>query len=137
MKLQAQIKKDLTAAIKAKDEEQKNALRVILGEFSRLDKKELSDEEVIKILKKLKKSEKEVLATKKEHADSKFLDTIDTYLPKMATEKEIGDWIEKNVDFAALKNKMQAMGQIMKHFGATADGNVVKKVLQEISSGSD
>jgi uncharacterized protein YqeY len=34
MSIHEQIKKDLTAAIKAKDEDKKNALRVILGEFS-------------------------------------------------------------------------------------------------------
>ena len=39
MNLQNQIKRDLTAAIKAKDEEKKDTLRVILGEFGRLDKK--------------------------------------------------------------------------------------------------
>jgi hypothetical protein len=41
-------------------------------------------------------------------------------------------WVEQNIDFAEFKNKMQAMGLIMKHFGATADGNTVKKILQEM-----
>jgi len=130
MKLQERIKQDLTAAIKAKDEGRKAALRVILGEFARLDKKELSDDEVIKILKKLNKSEREVLETKGDPQDSEFIKTLDSYLPQMATDAEIRDWIEQNIDFEALKNKMQAMGPIMKHFGATADGNAVKKILQ-------
>jgi uncharacterized protein YqeY len=130
MKLQERIKQDLTAAIKAKDEEKKAALRVILGEFARLDKKELSDDEVIKILKKLNKSEREVLATKGDPQESEFIKTLDSYLPQMATDAEIKDWIEQNIDLGELKNKMQAMGPIMKHFGATADGNAVKKVLQ-------
>jgi len=130
MKLQERIKQDLTAAIKAKDEGRKAALRVILGESARLDKKELSDDEVIKILKKLNKSEREVLETKGDPQDSEFIKTLDSYLPQMATDAEIRDWIEQNIDFEALKNKMQAMGPIMKHFGATADGNAVKKILQ-------
>ena len=130
MKLQERIKQDLTAAIKAKDEGRKAALRVILGEFARLDKKELSDDEVIKILKKLNKSEREVLETKGDPQDSEFIKTLDSYLPQMATDAEIRDWIEQNIDFEALKNKMQAMGPIMKHFGATADGNAVKQILQ-------
>ena len=130
MTLQEQIKQDLTAAIKAQDEEKKAALRVILGELARLDKKELSDDEVVKILKKLNKSEKEVLATKDDLQDSEFIKTLDNYLPQMATDAEIRDWIEQNVDFGGLKNKMQAMGPTMKHFGAKADGNTVKKILQ-------
>ena len=136
MNLQKQIKSDLTAAIKAKDEEKKDTLRVILGEFSRLDKKELSDDEVVKILKKLIKSEKEMLEKKGDETDSIFISVIENYLPKMATQAEIANWIEQHVDFSEFKNKMQAMGLIMKHFGARADGNAVKKILLEISPNS-
>lgn len=132
MNLQKQIKSDLTAAMKAKDEEKKDTLRVILGEFGRLDKKELSDDEVVKILKKLMKSEKEVLEKKGDETDSRFIKIIEKYLPKMATEADITKWIEQNIDFSEFKNKMQAMGLIMKHFGATADGNAVKKILQRM-----
>ena len=132
MNLQNQMKKDLSAAIKAKDEKKKDALRVILGEFGRLDKKELSDDEIVKILKKLMKTEKEVLEQKGEAADSEFIKVIENYLPKMATEEEITAWIHQNIDFSQFKNKMQAMGLIMKHFGATADGNIVKKIIQRV-----
>ena len=132
MNLQSQMKKDLSAAIKAKNENKKDTLRVILGEFGRLDKKEFSDDEVVKILKKLIKSEKEVLEHKGEAADSAFIEIIKHYLPKMATEEEILAWIQQNIDFSQFKNKMQAMGLIMKHFGATADGNFVKKIIQKM-----
>ena len=105
---------------------------MVLGEFGRLDKKELSDDEVVKILKKLIKSEREVLEQKGETADSAFIEIIEAYLPKMASEVEILSWIRENVDFSQFKNKMQAMGVIMKHFGATADGSVVKEILQKM-----
>jgi len=132
MNLQRQIKKDLTAAIKARDEKKKDALRVILGEFDRLDKKELSDDEIIKILKKLMKSERETLEQKGEGEDSEFIKVIENYLPKMATEDEIAAWINRNIDFSQFKNKIQAMGLIMKHFGASAEGNLVKKIIQRM-----
>ena len=132
MKLKEQIKQDLTAAMKAKDEKKKSALRVILGELSRLDKKELVDDDVFKILKKLIKAEKEVLQQKVERADDEFVKIVENYLPKMATEAEISRWIEQNIDFANFKNKMQAMGPIMKHFGTAADGNAVKEILQQM-----
>ena len=132
MNLQKQIKKDLTAAIKAKDVQRKDTLRVILGEFARLDNKELSNDEVVKILKKLLKSEKEVLKHKGQGTESAFIGIVETYLPKMASEAEIHEWIKHNIDFGQFKNKMQAMGSIMKHFGATADGNSVKKILQQM-----
>lgn len=132
MNLQKKIKTDLSAAIKAKDENKKAALRVILGEFGRLDKKELSDDEAVKILKKLIKSEKEVLEQKGDTGNSTFIEIVESYLPKMASDEEISAWIRQNIDFSQYKNKMQAMGVIMKHFGATADGNVVKDILQRM-----
>ena len=132
MTLQKKIKTDLSAAIKAKDENKKAALRVILGEFGRLDKKELSDDEAVKILKKLIKSEKEVLDQKGDTENSAFIEIVESYLPKMASDEEISAWIRQNIDFSQYKNKMQAMGVIMKHFGATADGNVVKDILQRM-----
>ncbi|MDH3357224.1 MAG: GatB/YqeY domain-containing protein [Desulfobacteraceae bacterium] len=132
MNIQRQMKKDLSAAIKAKEEKKKDALRVILGEFGRLDKKEISDDEIVKILKKLMKSEKEVLEQKGEAADSEFIKVIENYLPKMATEEEIAAWIHQNIDFSQFENKMQAMSLIMKHFGATADGNFVKTIIQRM-----
>ncbi len=132
MKLKEQIKHDLTAAMKAKDEKKKSALRVVLGELSRLDKKELIEDDVVKILKKLIKAEKEVIQQKGERADDKFVKILENYLPKMATEAEIRSWFEQNIEIANFKNKMQAMGQIMKHFGTTADGNAVKEILQQM-----
>src|SRR6056297_282823 len=56
MRIQEQIKQDLKQAMKDKDEEKKNTLRIIIGEFGRAAAKELSDEEVIKIVRKLIKS---------------------------------------------------------------------------------
>ena len=132
MTIQEKIKQDLTTAIKAKDEETKNALRVTMGEFGRSDKKKLPDDDVIKILKKLIKSEKELLAQKGETENSPFIEVLSGYLPRMADEAEIAAWITENIDFSQYQNKMQAMGPIMKHFGANADGSTVKKILQKL-----
>ena len=130
MTLQEKIKKDLTLAMKAKDEEKKETLRVVLGEFGRQDKKELPDEDVIKVLQKLIKSEKETLEKKGVTENSSFILIIEDYLPKAATDEEIMGWIHQNIDLTQFKNKIQAMGPIMKHFGPRADGNTVKKILQ-------
>jgi uncharacterized protein len=131
MTLQEQIKKDLVQAIKGKDDDRKNTLRVILGEFGRLEKKELSDDEAIKVMQKLVKSEKEVLE-KTGGIESVFIRIIEEYLPNLAAESEIRQWVLENVDFAQFKNKMQAMGLIMKHFGPRAEGNAVKQILQNL-----
>ena len=132
MTIQQQIKKDLMGAMKARDEDRKSTLRVVMGEFGRAEAKELSDDEVIKTLKKLIKSEKETLAQMGSGEVSAFIQIIETYLPKMASEDEIVAWVNDNIDFSEFKSKMQAMGPIMKHFGARADGNTVKGILQQL-----
>ena len=131
MMLQEKLKNDLKVAMKTKDTARKDAIRVVMGEMARADKKDFSDDEIIRILKKLVKSEKEMLEKSSQGETSGFIDIIAAYLPQMAAEEEIRLWIEANVDFSAYKNKMQAMGTIMAHFGASADGNMVKQVLQQ------
>ena len=132
MTLQEKIKKDLVPAMKNKDAVRKDTLRVILGEFGRAETKELPDKEVIRILKKLVKSEKELLEKKGDNTESEFIRIIEAYLPKTASAEEITTWISANIDFSEFKNKMQAMRPIMQHFGDTADGDTVKQILQKM-----
>jgi uncharacterized protein len=131
MRLQEQIKKDLAAAMKAKDDEKKSVLRVVMGEFGRQTQKDISDEDVVKIIKKLVKSEREVLERTGSAPSNRFIEVAESYLPQLADEEQIKAWIAANINFADFKNKMQAMRPIMQHFGANADGNIVKKVLSE------
>ncbi|MBU0995123.1 MAG: GatB/YqeY domain-containing protein [Proteobacteria bacterium] len=129
MTLQEKIKADLKIALKEKNDVKKSTIRVIMGEFARLDKKELPDDEVIKVLKKLIKSEKETIEKSGGTEDSEFITITNSYLPKEVSAPEIEDWIRSNIDFSSFKNKMQAMKPIMQHFGSSADGNMVKEIL--------
>ena len=131
MSMQEYFKEQLKVAMKAKDSDLVGAIRILIGEFQRQPEKELSDEQVIGIIKKLIKSERELLASQGEES-SGFLKVMESFLPKQATEEEIRSWIEENVDFAEFGNKMQAMRPIMTHFGSAVDGNVVKKILQSM-----
>ncbi len=131
MRLQEQIKQDLKTAMKEKDEERKNTLRVIMGEFGRAEKKELSDDEVVKILRSLLKSARET-QERAGGGNERFIEIIESYLPQMADDAEIRAWIDENLDFSEYKNKMQAMRPIMQHFGSRADGNRVKEILQSM-----
>lgn len=132
MSLQTAIRDDLKVAMKAKDSERTWALRVLIGEFGRQLEKELSDEQVMAIVKKLIKSERELLSAQGK-TDSPFMTIMEGYLPKAVSEEEIRAWISANIDFSAYANRMQAMKPIIAHFGSAADGNVVKKVLQSFS----
>ena len=52
----------------------------------------------------------------------------ESYLPIGATEEDIKDYIRDHIDLSQFKNKMQAMGPIMKAFPG-CDGNFVKNIL--------
>ncbi|MCG8473375.1 MAG: GatB/YqeY domain-containing protein [Desulfobacterales bacterium] len=141
------IKEDLKTAMKKKDDGARDTFRLIMGEYPKLTvsitlesgkkttrvktPEEITDEDLQGIIRSLAKSEKVMMEAKGE-TSSAYYDLLQMYLPKMAESPEIKAWIEANVDFSALKSPMQAMGQVMKHFGKRADGNMVKQVLKEM-----
>ncbi len=133
MSLQQQIKNELKDAMKAKDTAKKDAIRILMGEFSRQPQKELSDPEVVAIIRKLIKSETELLEQAKSSVqDSEYIRILDSYLPSQASEADIRAWIEANIDFSTFGNKMQAMKPIMNQFAGRADGNMVKTILDSL-----
>ena len=131
MGLQESIIAELQPSIKNRDTSRTGAVRILIGEFQRQPEKELTDDQVIGIIKKLVKSERELLAASGQ-SSSEFITVMEGYLPKQAHEDEISAWIKENIDFSTFNNKMQAMKPIMAHFGSSADGNVVKNILQKI-----
>jgi uncharacterized protein YqeY len=131
MTLQETIKNDLKTSMKAKDEARTSALRVLIGEFQRQPKKELADDEVLSIIRKLIKAETEMVArTKSDSSD--YLAVLEGYMPKQAGEEEVREWMVNNIDFSQFKNKMQAIRPVMAHFSGAADGNMVKKILESL-----
>jgi len=130
MELYNKIMNDLQALLKG-DAEKRNILKVIVGEFQRQAKPISSDDDVIKILKKFRNNELETLKLQSQ-TGSMFLTVIESYLPTEATESEIVAWIASNIDFAKYKSKIQAMGDILKHFAGRTDGKVVKEILMRL-----
>ncbi len=146
LSLLEKVRQDLKTAMLNKDHEVRNSMRLIMAEFpkltvpltlesgkktTRLKKpEEITNDDIIGIINGLVKSEQIVLEIKKE-ATSEYLEILQAYLPKMVSRKEIVAWIKENIDFSQYKNKMQAMGTIMKHFVKTADGKQVNQILQE------
>lgn len=137
---------------------QKTISRTIISMCPEIGKKpgSVTDDEVLKLLKKFISQQKErqlyiqrhlteadvkdinAQQLKKLVAD-KFTELGDSltspeievakkYLPKAATEEEVTTWIQENLDLSTFKNKMQAMGPIMKQFRG-ADGNFIKGIL--------
>jgi uncharacterized protein YqeY len=141
------IRQDLKTALRAKDHAVRDTLRQIMSEFPGLTvpitlesgkkttrpkkPEEIENDDIIDIVRRLIKSEQIVLEAKKE-ATSVYLQTLERYLPRMASREEIVAWIGANIDLSQFKSPMQAMGPIMKHFGKQADGSRVKEILQQM-----
>jgi len=146
--LHDKIKLDLKKAMLQKRNDIRDAIRVIMGEYPKLTvpitlesgkktfrvkkPEEISDDDLLGIIRGLVKSEKSVLELQKKES-SPYLQVLESYLPKMAGRQEVRAWIDENINFSDYKSPMQAMGPIMKHFGKLADGNMVKELLQEMS----
>lgn len=130
-----ELKQDLKESMKVKNMERVNALRVIMGEFPRLNKLagELpTDDEVLKILKSLKKNE-ELVLEKSNNTDSIYLNVIESYLPKMMSKEEIKAFIlTSDIDTNSGANIGQLTGQAMKDLKGKAEGSLVKEVLTEM-----
>lgn len=142
--LQVKLKEDLKQAMRDKDEAGRNTIRQVMSEFFKLtvpvtleggkkstrpkQAEEITNDDIIGIIQGLIKSEHVVLEAKQE-ATSAYLQILEAYLPRQVAREEIVDWVRGNIDFAQFKNKMQAMGVIMKHFGKTADGKLVNDIL--------
>jgi len=134
MDLHEKIRSDLKEAMKSKGKYKVSALRVIIGEFPRLNLKAgetPNDEQVLGILKRLQKNEKTLLGMVGRE-DTMFLEVVSSYLPQLMTEKNIASFINSNIDVGSFKNIMQAMGPIMKELKGKADGNDVKTVLMKM-----
>ena len=140
------LKADLKHSMLNKDVDARSAIRQIMAEFPKLTvpitlksgkkstrlktNEEITNDDIVGIIQGLTKSERMVLEAKNEES-SAYLDILKLYLPKMASREEIIAWIRENIDFSDFKNKMQAMGSIMKHFGKQADGKMVNEILQK------
>ena len=112
--LHDKVRSDLKTAMREKNQEVRDTLRQIMAVFpkltmpltlesgkksTRLKKpEEISDDDVIGIIRGLAKSEQTVLeATGK--TTSEYLDILQLYLPKMISQDEIVSWIKDNIDF--------------------------------------
>jgi uncharacterized protein YqeY len=136
--LKDRLRADLTTAMKSQDKLRTATLRMLLAaiqteEVSGKVSRELSDDEVIKVLSKeaKKRSESAEIYTQNgrgelaanEHAEARV---IDEYLPTQLTEAELADVADTAIAQVAEqigeRPSMRQMGQVMKAATAIAAG---------------
>jgi len=118
MRIREQIKQNLRASMVGGNKELTSLLRVVLGEFSR-EGKELSDEQALKVIKKMRDNAVEL---KNEFEEKE----LNMYLPSMLEPKELRDMIKYIIEIKDLKG-MQSIGIIMGELNKSKDNVRIDK----------
>lgn len=143
------IRNELKDAMRAKDELRVNVFRGFLAAFTnelvakgRKPTEELSDDEMISVLKRLAKQRKEAAdqfsaGGRPELAEKELteLAIIETYLPQAASRDEIERIARAKKDEMGAADKAamgKLMGAVMKELGSRGDGQIVKEVVASL-----
>jgi uncharacterized protein YqeY len=152
-KLKSKLQEDLTAAIKERDELRSSTLRMTLAaitkeEVAGKEKRELSDDEVLKVITKEAKKRREAAdafaeggraeSAEREKAEGELLAT---YLPKQLSDEELTDLVAQAVEEAkaAGAEGPRAMGAVMKivnpKVAGLAEGGRVAATVKKLLAG--
>ncbi len=146
MSLKETINQDVKNAMKAKETKKRDALRLLTSAFKQIEvdeRKELTDEDVIKIIQTQIKRRNDAASQYKEANREDLmqieLDEIayyEVYLPKQLSDEELQNEIKAIVEktgAASMKDMGKVMGMASKDLAGRADGkrisDAVKKAL--------
>lgn len=133
MSVYEKVRLDLRRSMFERKDDLKYATRMILGEVGRMDLKAgefPSDEQMISLIKKMIKSEKECIEMGK--GDQDYIDILSRYVPKNLSESDVLEWVKNNENIVAnLKNKNQVIGLLKKEFGDIIDGKMIANMVKE------
>ena len=141
--LKETLKKDEIAAMKARDKAKVNVLRLVNAEIKAYEvnnREDISDENVIKIIEKSIKQNKEALEYAKQAnneekiAEGNFaIEVLTPYLPKQLTDDEVNEMLKEII--ASGNYTAADMGKIMKEISPKlknrADMGEVNKIIKE------
>lgn len=146
--MQDNIKAEIKAAMIAKNMERLQVLRLISAAFTnelvsqgRPPTDPLSDEDCMKVIKRLAKQRKDSIEQftaggREDLAESEKaeLAVIETLLPAQMSEAEIEQKIKEKLAANPIDPTKKGMfiGQMMKELGDTADGAIVKAVIDRL-----
>ena len=153
MSLREKINKQFNTALKSQNKTLVSTLRLVLAAIKERDianrtsgkKEEVKDQEIIKILQKMKKQRQDAAALYKKGerpellaAEEAEIKVIDTFLPKQLSEEEtknICNEIIKKLNASSIKDIGKVMGALKKDYSDTLDfskaGSYLKEVLKK------
>ncbi len=138
------LRKDMVAAMKAKDKPRKEAISSLISAVKKVAidegcRDDIPEEMVNRVILKEMKTVKEQIDTCPDaRADLKAeyqfrYDVISEYAPKLLSAEEVKTILqEKFADVLATKNKGQIMKTVMAELKGKADGKVINQVVAEL-----
>lgn len=146
MILLKKIREEYKNAMKARDVVKKEILNFLLSQIKNKEiesRQELSDDTILKIIKKEIKSRKETIdflkqAGKNEDIikEQQKIDILRIYLPEMLSEEKLKKIIEEYREKLCIddlkKQRGQLIGAIMKEYGAQIDGALLNTIISSL-----
>ena len=146
MSIVEEVTAQMKAAMKAKDQSRLSTLRsmraAFLNEMKRDGSDVVSDEVAEGLMRNLEKQRKESIEAfdkggRPEMAENERaeLAVIQEFLPQLADEAETRGWVEAAIASTGASEKKdmgKVMGALMKDHKAEVDGNIARKLVQEL-----
>jgi uncharacterized protein len=140
VKLLARIQEDVKLAMKARDQFQVTALRMIVADLknARYEGKVQADisesreiEVVAKYLKKLEKALPDFEGTSKKEELIKEINIVQQYLPKQAAPEQIEAFVDQWMAKEAVRDFGKIMKVTLEHFKGMAGGKIVSEIIKK------
>lgn len=141
------LEQDMMQALKSKEKERAGALRLIISKCKNKAielRKELSDQEIIKVLQTVAKQHKESIKLYKEgnrndlvEAEVRELGFVEVYLPSMMSEEDLRGLVSSvvsEVGATSMADFGKVMPNVMKRGAGKIDGNTAQSIVKELLS---
>ena len=145
--LKDRLKNDLKEAMKSKDTFKRDVVRFLMSAIKQVEvdeRRELSDEDIQRIIQKSVKQREDAAAQYKEggredlfEKEMKEAEILKSYLPKQLSDEELRAIIEetiKEVGASSMKDMGKIMGAVIKKTVGQADGKRINAIVKELLS---
>lgn len=145
MSLKQQLKDDLKTAMRAKDIVKRDSIRAINTMIKQIEvdeRKELNNEDIVKLIQKGIKQRKEAIEQYREASrddlvqkEQEQIDVFSNYLPEQLNDEDLQKGIEeiiKEVSAVSIKDIGKVMGSASKKFAGLAEGKRINEIAKKL-----
>lgn len=147
MSLKQQLKDDVKVAMREKNVVKRDSIRAINTMIKQIEvdeRKELTDEDIIKLIQKGIKQREEAVTQYKEASrddlvakEQEQIDVFSIYLPTQLSDEELEAGMKEIVEAVgatSMKDMGKVMGQATKKFAGVADGKRINEATKKLLS---